>query len=104
MRHTVKKSKRKNKQKNGRLLFAKITVAALVIYSIVTIISLQINIHSQEKQVSVLEGQVEEETMKKEQLTQIVGDDIDEEYIISEAQKNGYAAPNERVFKDVAGQ
>lgn len=86
------------------MLFGKIVVAALAIYAVVTIISLQIDIHSQEEQVSVLEGQVEEETMKKEQLTQILGDDIDEEYVVSEAQKNGYAAPNERVFKDVAGQ
>ncbi len=98
------KRKKKSKKNKNRMLLPKILLAAFVVYSVVTIISLQINIHAQKEQVSLLEGQVEEKTMEKEQLTQIVGDDIDEEYIISEAQKNGYAAPNERVFKDVAGQ
>lgn len=99
-----RKAKKGRKNKGSRMLFPKILLAAFVVYSIVTIISLQIDINSQEEKVSVLEGEVEQERIKQEQLTQILGDEIDEDYIISEAQKNGYAAPNERVFKDVAGQ
>lgn len=97
-------AKRKKKRKNKSMLLPKIILAAFVIYSVVTLISLHIDINSQEEEVTRLEGEIQEEGMKQEQLTQLLGEELDEEYIVSEAQKNGYAAPNERVFKDVAGQ
>ena len=92
------------KKKNKSLLFPKIILGVFVVYAVITLISLQVDIHAQKKQVTVLEAEVEQERVKKEQLTQLIGDEPDEEYIVSEAQKNGYAAPNERVFRDVAGQ
>ena len=98
------KAKKKKKRKVKSMFFPKLILGAFVIYSVVTIISLFVQIDAQEEVVTRLEGEITQEGMKQEQLTQLMGEELDEEYIISEAQKNGYAASNERVFKDVAGQ
>lgn len=94
--------RKRRKRRNG--VFAKIIVFAFVIYSVATLISLQIKINDQRDTVSILQAQVDEEKEKQAQLSDILDDELDEEYIISEAQKQGYAAPNERVFVDVSGQ
>lgn len=93
---------KKRKRKVGFL--AKLIVLAFVIYSAVTLVSLQMKINAQRESVSVLEKQVAEEKAKQTQLRQLLDDELDPSYIISEAQKQGYAAPNERVFVDVSGQ
>ena len=95
-------AKKKKKRKGG--MFAKIILFAFVIYSAATLISLQVKINAQRDTVSVLESQVEEERAKQSQLRQLLEEELQEEYIVSEAQKQGYAAPNERVFVDVSGQ
>ena len=61
-------------------------------------------INAQRSSVSVLEKQVTEEKAKQTQLRQLLDDELDQSYVVSEAQKQGYAAPNERVFVDVSGQ
>jgi len=97
-------AKKKKKRKVKSMIFPKILLVAFVVYSIVTLISLQIQRNDGEDNVAVLESQVKEERLKQEQLTQLLEDEVSDEYIVSEAQKSGYAAPEERVFKDVAGQ
>ncbi len=93
---------KKRKRKVG--FFAKLIVLAFVIYSAVTLVSLQMKINAQRSSVSVLEKQVTEEKAKQTQLRQLLDDELDQSYVVSEAQKQGYAAPNERVFVDVSGQ
>ncbi len=94
--------KRRRKRRNG--LFSKIIVFAFVIYSVATLISLQVQINDKNEEKSILQVQIEEKNAEKAQLSGIIDEELDEEYIISEAQKQGYAAPNERVFVDVSGQ
>lgn len=97
-------AKKKKKRKASNMIFPKIALVAFVVYSIVTLISLYVQRGHGEEEATVLESQLKEERLKREQLTQLVEDEVDEDYIVSEAQKAGYAAPEERVYKDVAGQ
>ena len=92
------------KQKHKVGFFAKLIVLAFVIYSAITLVSLQMKINAQRDNVRVLEKQVTEEKAKQTQLRQLLSDELDQAYVVSEAQKQGYAAPNERVFVDVSGQ
>ena len=92
-------ARKKKKRKVG--FVAKLIVFAFVIYSAVTLVSLQI---AQRENAQSLEGQVAEEKAKQTQLRQLLEDELDEDYVVSEAQKQGYAAPDERVFVDVSGQ
>ena len=95
-------ARKKKKRKVG--FVAKLIVFAFVIDSAVTLVSLQIKINAQRENAQSLEGQVAEEKAKQTQLRQLLEDELDEDYVVSEAQKQGYAAPDERVFVDVSGQ
>ena len=92
---------RRRKKKTG--IFPKLILLAFVIYSAVTLITLQMKINAQEEQNAVIMAQIEEEKIKNAQLKQKNEAEIEDEYIINEAQKQGYAAPNERVFIDISG-
>lgn len=94
--------RRRRKRKNG--VFAKIIVFAFVIYSVATLISLQVKINNENETKSILQAQVDELETKKAENSDIIDGEPDKDYIVSEAQKQGYAAPNERVFVDVSGQ
>lgn len=94
--------RKRRKRRNG--VFAKVIVFAFVIYSVATLISLQIKKNDLSDTASILQVQIEEQETKKAQLSGLLDEEPDKEYIISEAQKQGYAAPNERVFVDVSGQ
>lgn len=92
---------RKRKKRKG--LFPKLILVAFVIYTAVTLISTQIKISRLEQETDSLDADIAAETMKKAQLEQALSAEVDEEYMKEEAQKQGYAAPNERVFVDVSG-
>lgn len=94
----------KKKKKRKISFLAKFIVLAFVIYSAVTLVSLQMKINAQRESVGVLEKQVTEEKAKQTQLRQLLEDELDQDFVISEAQKQGYAASDERVFVDVSGQ
>lgn len=95
-------AKSKKKRKSG--ILPKLIVLAFVIYSAITLVSLQMKINAQRSAVTDLEKQVAAENTKQTQLKQLLKSDVNNSYVISEAQKAGYAAPNERVFVDVSGE
>lgn len=91
----------KRKRKKG--ILPKIILVAFVVYSAVTLVSLQVQINQRKAENESLAAQVEEERIRQTQLQQENQAAVEDEYIINEAQKQGYAAPNERVFIDVSG-
>jgi len=92
---------RRRKKKTGFL--PKLILVAFVIYSAVTLVTLQMKINAQKEQNEIIAEQIEQEKIKQAQLQQENEAVVEDEYIISEAQKQGYAAPNERVFVDTSG-
>lgn len=83
--------------------FPKLILTIFVIYSVWTIVSLQIQIHRQKAVVEDLTAQVEEERARSAELTQQAEAEPDDEYIKQEAQKQGLEMPDARVFVDVSG-
>ncbi len=92
---------RRKKRKTG--LFPKLILLAFVIYTAATLISIQVKVNKMKSESRELDELIATEEMKKAQLEQALSDEIDDEYMTEEAQKQGYAAPNERVFVDISG-
>lgn len=92
---------RREKKKTGFL--PKLILVAFVIYSAVTLVTLQIKINEQKKQNEEISAQIEEERAKQTQLQQEFDAPIEDEYIIDEAHKQGYVMPDEQVFVDTSG-
>lgn len=91
------------KRKGRKSLFPKIILAVFVIYAAGILISNQVKINKMKNDTLALDEIIATESMKKAQLEQVLSADIDDDYVTKEAQSQGYAAPNERVFVDVSG-
>ena len=92
---------RKKKKSGG--IFAKIILFVFVVYAAGTLISNQVKINRLKNDTAKLDELITTESMKKAQLEQVLSAEIDDDYIKKEAEEQGYAAPNERVFVDVSG-
>ena len=91
------------KKKRSRGIFPKLILAVFVIYATGILVSNQVKINRLESSTAELDELIATEEMKKAQLEQALSAEIDDEYVTKEAQSQGYAAPNERVFVDVSG-
>jgi cell division protein FtsB len=95
-------ARKAKKRKVG--LIPKLILLAFVIYSVVTLVSLQIKIKAQKSESERLQREIEAELSNQAQLKQIIEAPVDDEYIRTEAQKQGYAAPDEQIFVDTSGK
>ena len=91
------------KKKKKKSILPKLLLLVFVIYAAVTIISNQIKANRFDEDTAKTEEIILTESMKKAKIEQELAADIDDEYVTREAQSQGYAAPNERVFVDVSG-
>lgn len=91
------------KRKKKKSILPKLLLLVFVIYAAVTIISNQIKANRFDEDTAKTEEIILTESMKKAKIEQELAADIDDEYVTREAQSQGYAAPNERVFVDVSG-
>lgn len=91
------------KRKKRKSIFPKLILFVFVVYAAGILISNQIKITRMESDTQALDELIATESMKKAQLEQVLSAEIDDEYVTKEAQSQGYAAPNERVFVDVSG-
>lgn len=92
------------KRKNKKSIFPKIILVVFVLYAVTTIISNQIKANRFNEDTKQKQEMIITETMKREKIKQELSAEIDDEYVTREAQKQGYAMPNERVFEDVSGR
>ncbi len=91
------------RKKRKKSIFPKLILVVFVIYAAFTIISNQIKVKRFNEDTAKNNEIIVTESMKKEKLKQELAAEIDDEYVTREAQNQGYAAPNERVFVDIAG-
>ncbi len=75
-----------------------------MIYTAATLVSIQVKTNAEKKEAEMLDEQIATEKMREAQLEQSLADPVDDEHIRSEAQKQGYAESNERIFVDVSGK
>lgn len=92
------------KRKKKKSIFPKIILVVFVLYAVTTIISNQIKANRFDEETKGYNEMIVTETMKKEKIKQELAAEIDDEYVTREAQKQGYASPNERVFTDISGR
>ncbi len=83
------------------VLFVCVLVCAYLLFSI---ISVQIEIYREKRALSAIVAQINEAQLENDELARVVLGGGEPEYIERIArEKLGYAAPDERVFEDVAG-
>lgn len=95
-----------NKRKKGKLKNAVILVAVLA-FSAYAIISLSIsysNISNKKIELAQLQSELVDEQNKGKEYDYLLQDNNYKEYVEGAARDAGYVEPQERVFKDVAGQ
>ena len=91
------------RKRRKKSIFPKLLLLAFVIYAAATIVSNQIRANRFNEDTAKTEEIIVTESMKKEKIKQELAAEIDDEYVTREAQKQGYVAPNERVFVDISG-
>jgi len=73
-------------------------------YLLVSIASIQIEIYRENRKLEQLRELINERQLENDELSRIILNDGEEEYIERIArEKLGYAAPDERVFEDASG-
>lgn len=92
----------RKKKKTGNGIFAKLILAVFFIYAAINLISNQVKISKLERETAERNEIIQTEEMRKAQLQQALSAEIDDDYVTKEAQNQGYAAPNERVFVDIS--
>ncbi len=91
------------KKRRKKSVLPKIILVVFVVYAAVTIISNQVKVNRFNEDTAKNNDLILTESMKKAKIEQELAAEIDDEYVAREAQNQGYAAPNERVFVDVSG-
>lgn len=99
-------SKTKNSQsrRTRRRKIVLLVCFAICVYFVISILSIQIDIYKEKQKLNDLRGRIGDVQLENDELSRIVNGAGEAEYIERIArEKLGYAAPDERVFEDVAG-
>ena len=90
-------------EKSKKSLLLRIAIAALLIYSVIAIVTQQINISQKDQQMTDYLAQIEAQEQENAELKQMVGSG-NQAYMEQAARETlNYAEPDERVFVNVAG-
>lgn len=90
------------KKKRKQNLFFKIAAAVFLLYSVGTLINLQIKISQKKAEVTQLQEKYDVQTQKNAALKSRIDSEITDEYIVDIARsKLGYILPGERIFEDI---
>lgn len=91
------------KEKKGNILL-KLTAVGLVLYGLVFVMQTQVEVTAKRRELEGLQAAVKEQTLRNEELTHLLGEGNELDYIARIARdKLGYAYANERIYVDVSG-
>ena len=85
----------------GTSIPIKIVFAILIVYLLYIFIGLQVKINEKKDQISDLDIQISNKTSEKEQLTSILGAEVDAEYVEKIARDLGYVNSDEKVYDSI---
>lgn len=91
---------RKRKKKS---IAPKVILIVFVIFVSIVIVKNQLDAKRLNADTGARNEEIVTETMKRDRLRQELEEEIDNDYVLNEAQRQGYAAPNERIFVDTRG-
>lgn len=93
----------RKKKKRRKSLAPKILLALFVVFVSCVLIKNQIDANRQKKEIASTELEIAEVSNLKAWYLQELATEIDNDYIAREAEKQGYAGPNDRIFYDKSG-
>lgn len=70
---------------------------------IVTCIKLQVQIHQKKEELAAVEAKITVQSVKNEELNNILNAQVDREYVENVARSLGYGTVGERVYDNVSG-
>ena len=85
----------------GTSILIKIVFAILIVYLLYIFVGLQVKINEKKDQISDLDIQISNKTSEKEQLTSILGAEVDAEYVEKIARDLGYVNSDEKVYDSI---
>ncbi|MCQ2475449.1 MAG: septum formation initiator family protein [Clostridia bacterium] len=87
-------------KKNKRSILVAILVFAVICYFVATFISLRIKVRERREANAVLQSQYNQQVEANEQLSKVIEEGDEADYIERIAREDGYAKPGERVYYD----
>ena len=89
------------RKKQRKSIFPKLLLGIFVIYAAVTIVMNEMKAKQFNEDSAKVDEEIVVESIKKAKLEQELASEVDDEYVRREAQKQGFAQSNERVFYGV---
>lgn len=87
-------------KKNKRSVLVAILVFAVICYFLATFISLRIKVRERKEANAELQSQYNQQVEANEQLSKVIEEGDEADYIERIAREEGYAKPGERVYYD----
>ena len=93
----------KQKKKSKGILRGFITKAVFAVffaYVAISFVQIRVQINDKKEQLAVLEQKIAEQEARNTELSELLENGIDEDYIAKIAREHGYAMPDEKVYEN----
>ena len=95
-------TKQKKKRKGiFRSFIIKVLLTVFLAYVAVSFVQIQIQINDKKEQLAILEQKIAEQEAKNAELSELLENGIDEDYIAKIAREYGFAMPDEKVYENI---
>lgn len=95
-------TKQKKKRKGiFRSFIIKALLTVFLAYVAVSFVQIQIQINDKKEQLAILEQKIAEQEAKNAELSELLENGIDEDYIAKIAREYGFAMPDEKVYENI---
>lgn len=94
---------KEKKKSKGRFrgFITKALLLAFFAYVAVSFVQIRVQINDKKDQLAVLNQKIAEQEAKNAELSELLENGIDEDYIAKIAREHGYAMPDEKVYENV---
>lgn len=93
-------AKKQKKKLALRGFIIKAAVAVFFVYVAVSFVQIQVQINDKKEQLAVLEQKIAQQEAKNAELSELLENGIDDDYIAKIAREYGYALPDEKVYEN----
>ncbi len=93
------KKEKKSRKGTFRGFIIKVAFCVFVIYVAVSFVQIQVQINDKKEQLSLLQEKIVQQQQTNAELSDMLTNGIDDDYIAKIAREHGYAMPDERVYE-----
>ncbi len=96
-------AEKQKKQRKGifRNFIIRAALAVFFVYVAFSFVQIRVQINDKKEQLAVLEQKIAEQEAKNAELSELLENGIDEDYIAKIAREYGFAMPDEKVYENV---